>query len=86
MSSRDTSQEFTWSVKHETRALTFWRPNYFILILAPPVYKMWIIQEQIKLELWKQVHFEERDKPENIYHIYNIQYLYLLNKYTKCNV
>jgi len=25
--------------------LTFWRRNYFFLILAHPVYKMWIIQE-----------------------------------------
>jgi len=28
-----------------TLILTFWRQNYFFLILAHPVYKMWIIQE-----------------------------------------
>ena len=33
--------------------LTFWRQNYFFLILAHPVYKMWIIQEPNTLELWK---------------------------------
>ena len=31
--------------------LTFWRRNYF-LILAHPVYKMWIIQEPNTLDLW----------------------------------
>jgi hypothetical protein len=30
--------------------LTFWRRNYFFLILAHPVYKMWIIQDPNKLE------------------------------------
>jgi len=29
-------------------------------------------------------HFEEK-KTEIIYHVLNIQYLYLLNKYIKCN-
>jgi len=28
--------------------LTFWRRNYFFLILAHPVYKMWVIQEPNK--------------------------------------
>ena len=32
--------------------LTFWRPNYFFLNLAHPVYNMWIIQEPNTLELW----------------------------------
>ena len=54
------------------------------LILAHPVYKMWKIQEPNMLELWNKLHFEER-KTENIQHVYNIQYLYLLNKYIKCN-
>ena len=39
--------------------LTFWRRNYFFLILAHPVYKMWIIQEPNRLELWNKLHFEE---------------------------
>jgi len=35
------------------------------LILAHPVYKMWIIQEPNTLELWNKLHFEE-EKTENI--------------------
>jgi hypothetical protein len=31
-----------------------------ILILSHPVYKMWIIQEPNKLELWNKLHFEEK--------------------------
>jgi len=31
----------------------------FFLILAHPVYKMWIIQEPNTLELWNKLHFEE---------------------------
>jgi hypothetical protein len=43
--------------------LNFWRRNYiFFLILAQPVYKMWIIQEPNKLELWNKLHFEEEKK------------------------
>ena len=30
------------------------------LILAHPVYKMWIIQEPNMLELWNRLHFEEK--------------------------
>jgi len=65
--------------------LTSWRRNYFFLILAHPVYKMWIKQEPNMLELWNKLHFEEK-KTESIYRVKNIQYLYLLNKYIKCNV
>ena len=64
--------------------LTFWRQNYF-LNFSTPVYKMWIIQEPNTLELWNKLHFEEI-KTEIIYHVLNIQYLYLLNKYIKWNV
>jgi hypothetical protein len=35
-------------------------PELFFLILALPVYKMWIIQEPNKLELWNKLHFEEK--------------------------
>ena len=49
--------------------LTFWRRNYFFLILAQPVYKMWIIQEPNKLELWNKLHFEEEKKTESIHHV-----------------
>ena len=48
--------------------LTFWRRNYFFLILAHPVYKMWIIQEPNNLELWNKLHFEEK-KTESIHHV-----------------
>jgi len=44
--------------------LTFWRRNF--LILAHTVYKMWIIQEPNKLELWNKLHFEEGEKTESI--------------------
>ena len=60
-------------------------PELFFLILAHPVSKMWIIQEPNRLELWNKLHFEE-EKTESIYHVWNIHYLYLLNKYIKCNV
>jgi len=59
-------------------------PELFFLILAHSVYKMWIIQEPNQLELWNKLHFEE-EKTHSIYHIWNFQYLYLLNKYIKCN-
>ena len=36
------------------------------------------------LELWNKLHFEEKET-ESVYHVKNIQYLYLLNKYIKCN-
>ena len=40
-------------------------PDFF-LILAHPVYKMWIIQEPNTLELWNKLHFE-KEKTESIY-------------------
>jgi len=43
-------------------------PELFFLILAHPVYKMWIRQEPNMLELWNKLHFEE-EKTENIYHV-----------------
>ena len=48
--------------------LTLWRRNYFFLILAHPVYKMWLIQEPNKLALWNKLHFEEK-KTEGIEHV-----------------
>jgi hypothetical protein len=38
------------------------------LILAHTVYKMWIIQEPNMLELWNELHFEEK-KTESIHHV-----------------
>ena len=43
-------------------------PELFFLILAHPVYKMWIIQEPNKLALWNKLHFEEK-KTESIEHV-----------------
>jgi len=60
-------------------------PELFFLILAHPVYKMWIKQEPNTLELWNKLHFQEKET-ESIYRVQNTQYLYLLNKYIKCNV
>ena len=40
----------------------------FFLILARPVYKMWIKQESNMLELWNKLHFEEK-KTQTIYHV-----------------
>ena len=45
--------------------LTFWRRKCIFLILAHPVYKMWIIQEPNTLELWNKRYFEEK-KTESI--------------------
>ena len=40
----------------------------FFLILAHSVYKMWIVQEPNKLELWNKLHFEGK-KTESIEHV-----------------
>jgi len=48
--------------------LTVWNQNYFFLILAHIVYKMWIKQEPNMLELWNKLHFEEKEM-ESIYHV-----------------
>jgi len=71
---------------HETPSyyINLFGAGFFFLILAHSVYKMWIIQEPNMLELWNKLHFEEK-KTESIYHVQNIQYLYLLNKYIKRN-
>jgi len=47
--------------------LTFWHWNYFFLILAHTVYKVWI-QESNMLELWNKLHSEEK-KTESIYNV-----------------
>ena len=39
-------------------------PDFFIFILAHPVYEMWIIQEPNKLALWNKLHFEEKKNGE----------------------
>jgi hypothetical protein len=40
----------------------------FCLILAHPVYKMWIIQEPKKVALWNKRHFEEK-RMQNVQHV-----------------
>ena len=59
----------------DTLSLTFWRRNYFFLILAHPVYKMWIIQETNTLELWNKQHFEE--KKRRVYTMFKIFSTYI---------
>ena len=49
------------------RTKPFGAGNIF-LILAHPVYKMWIIQEPNKLALWNKLHFEE-EKTDSIEHV-----------------
>jgi len=47
-------------LKNKLRLINLLAPElFFFLILAHPVYKMWIIQEPNKLELWNKLHFEE---------------------------
>ena len=57
-----------WTLKRRRNArctavgdsvLTF-ATELFFLILAHPVYKMWIKQEPNTLELWSKLHFEEK--------------------------
>ena len=43
-------------------------PELFFLILAHPVYKMWIKQEPNMVELWNKLHFEEKEM-ESIYRV-----------------
>ena len=43
---------------------------FFFLILAHPVYKIWIIQEPNTLELWNKLHFEE--KKRTVYTVFKI--------------
>jgi len=43
-------------------------PELFFLILAHPVYKMWIIQKPNMLDSWNKLHFEE-EKTESIYRV-----------------
>jgi len=43
-------------------------PELVFLILAHPVYKMWIIQVPNTLELWNKLHFEEK-KTESVNHV-----------------
>jgi len=48
---------------------------FFFLILAHPVYKMWIIQEPNTLELWNKLHFEV--KKRRVYTMFKIFSTYI---------
>ena len=62
-----------WAIAtHLVHDIKFLAPDFF-LILAHPVYKMWIIQEPNTLELWNKLHFEG-EKTDSIYRVWNIQY------------
>jgi len=50
-------------------------PELFFLMLAHPVYKMWIIEEQNTLELWNELHFEE--KKLRVYTMFKIFITYI---------
>ena len=47
-------------------SINLFAPELFSLILAYPVYKMWIIQEPNKLELWNKLHFVKKTNGEYI--------------------
>jgi len=63
-------ENFSVAERHklEGHYLTFWYRKYFFLILAHSVYKMWIIQEPNKLELWNKLHFGEK-KTESLHNV-----------------
>ena len=60
---------------YPVQTLTFWRRNFF-LMLAHPVYKMWITQEWNTLELWNKLHFEE-EKKRRVYTMFKIFCTYI---------
>jgi hypothetical protein len=64
-----------------SRRLNFWRRILF-LILAHPVYKMWIIQEPNTLELWNKRHFEQ--EKWRVYNMFKIFSTYIFNFSTPC--
>jgi hypothetical protein len=49
----------------QVSSFTFWH-RIFFLILAHPVYEMWIIQEPNTLELWNELHFKKKKNGEYI--------------------
>jgi len=62
----DTSNShYDWKKAETKQSLkfeTFGAGIIFFLNFSTPVYKMWIIQEPNKLELWNKLHFEEGEK------------------------
>ena len=64
---KQTKTDFKKSCK-KSLLINLFDPELFFLVLAHPVYKMWIIQEPNKIELWNKLHFEE-EKMESIHHV-----------------
>jgi hypothetical protein len=49
-----------WNWCAEYSLLTLWRQSPFFLNFCTPVFKIWIIQEPNKVELWNKQHFEQK--------------------------
>jgi hypothetical protein len=62
------NRSLNWKKRNSTVFNLIEQKLFFFLILAQPVYKMWIIQEPNTLELWNKLHFEEK-KTESIHHV-----------------
>ena len=60
-----TAKSRRFHLPRDASPLTFWRRNYFFLILAHPVYKMWIIQEP-NVRIMKQTAFWRENNGEYI--------------------
>ena len=66
------STGFVWNFSHSKKDLVrYYKPfgaGIIFLILAHPIYKVWIIQEPDMLELWNKLHFKE-EETESICHV-----------------
>jgi hypothetical protein len=60
-------------------------PEFYTEILAHPVWKMWITQEQKKVELWKKRHFEEKNEEYAACLKYSVL-IFVKKIYIKCNI
>ena len=58
----------TNSCTHSSIFINPLAPEFFFLILAHSVYKMWITQEPEMVALWNKRHFEEK-KTESVQHV-----------------
>jgi len=57
-----------WRKSLSTLDINLLETELFFFILVHPVYKIWIIQELNKLELWNKLHFKE-EKTESIHYV-----------------
>ena len=62
------NKQFPQSAHQPMHSLNRLTPELFFLMLAHPVYKMWITQEPNKLALWNKLHFEEK-KTDSLEHV-----------------